>query len=78
MDLELLGEARKEITGGLGPLSSLSIMYYFFSPLNLGCPKGSACENDSFAGEARNLQLAVSKPDYYDEFFFHEDLKKRF
>jgi hypothetical protein len=20
----------------------------------------------------------VSKPDYYDEFFFHEDLKKRF
>jgi hypothetical protein len=63
---ELLGERWREITGGLAS-SSFSIVYFFH---NLGSPKGSACENESFFGEVTNLKLAVSKPDYCDDIFF--------
>jgi hypothetical protein len=68
IDSELLGERRREITGGLAS-SSFSIMYFFFFR-NLASPKGSACENESVFGEVTNLKLAVSKPDYCDDNFF--------
>jgi hypothetical protein len=66
IDSELLGERRREITGDLA-YSSFSIMYFF--SCNLGSPKGSACENESFFGEVTNLKFAMSTPDYCDNFF---------
>jgi hypothetical protein len=65
--LGALGRKLERDRRRLGLQFSLHYIPFFFC--NLGFPKGTASDNESFFGEVRYLNLAVSKPDYCDDFF---------